>query len=285
MNLGLGLGWRPELALMIERCEALGFVELVAEHFFEPARLPVAISALRERGVQVVPHGVSLSLGGAEPPERERLQALATLARQVDAPLVSEHLAFVRAGGRDSGHLLPMPLTREALDIAVRNVRIAQAALPVPLAIENIAALFEWPGAEMSEADFLAELLDRTGAGLLLDVENLYANQRNHGLDAEAFLSRLPLSHLDYVHVAGGAPDEHGYYHDTHTHAVPKPVLDLLASLCRRVAPGGVMIERDGRYPPEGVLRAELAAVQAVWQPSAQAGGVAPSARPAAVSP
>src|SRR5439155_1157537 len=127
----------------------------------------------------------------ADPPEPDRLAALARLAQRLDAPLVSEHVAFVRAGGVEAGHLLPPPLTRSALEIVVANVRQAQDALPVPLALENIASLFRWPEAELHEADFLAELLQQTGALLLLDVANVYADARNHGGDAGALLERL----------------------------------------------------------------------------------------------
>ncbi len=121
-----------------------------------------------------------------------------------ESPLVSEHVAFVRAGGREAGHLLPVPRTRAALDVLVANVAEAMAGLPVPLALEPIATLFEWPAAEIDEADFLTELLDRTGALLLLDVANVWANARNAGTDPVALLDRLPLDRVAYVHVAGG---------------------------------------------------------------------------------
>jgi len=264
LQLGLGAGWRPELALALERRSDLGFVELLAEDFWSERSLPVAIEVLRERGVTMVAHGVSLSLGGAEPLDRDRLAALARFTRRAHAPLVSEHLAFVRAGGVESGHLLPLPHTREALEIVVRNVRAAQAVLPVPLALENIATLFEWPDAEMSESDFLGEVLDRTGALLLLDLANLYANARNHGVDAAAYLSSIPLDRIAYVHMAGGFTDADGLYHDTHAHAVPAPVLALLRELCARVQPPGVLIERDDRFPHDAVFNAELDAVAAV---------------------
>lgn len=260
--LGLGIGWRPELALAIHRRRDLGFVEIVAEDFATPA-IPLAIEQLRERGVRVIPHGVSLSLGGAEPLDHGRLNALATLAERLDAPLVSEHIAFVRAGGIESGHLLPLPRTWEALDLLVTHVREAQAALPVPLALENIAHLFEWPNADMDEAAFLTEILERTDALLLLDIENVYANARNHGYDAAAFLDRLPLDRVAYVHIAGGI-ERAGLYHDTHAHAVPPAVLDLLAELCRRAAVPGVMLERDDRFAAEDVLNAELDAIAAM---------------------
>jgi uncharacterized protein (UPF0276 family) len=133
--------------------------------------------------VAAIPHGVSLSLGGAEPLDRGRLDALARLAERLNAPLVSEHIAFVRGGAKETGHLLPLPRTRESLELVVANILEAKAALPVPVAMENIASLFEWPNPEMSEAEFLTEILERADVLLLLDIENAYANARNHGYD------------------------------------------------------------------------------------------------------
>src|SRR5262249_4749776 len=156
------------------------------------------------------------------------------------------------------GHLLPVPRTWEALDVLVANVREAQDQLPVPLAMENIAALLDWPDAELSEGQFLAELVDRTGCWLLVDVANLHANARNIRTDVSPFLDTLPLERLAYVHVAGGVEHD-GVYHDTHAHAVPPQVLDVLADLCGRVRPPGALLERDDRYPTPADLAAELA--------------------------
>src|SRR5204862_4752470 len=107
----------------IARAEGLGFIEVIAEAIGAHG-LPAGVAAARERGLQVVPHGVSLSLGGAERPDRARLEHLAAVAERVGAPLVSEHIAFVRAGGRESGHLLPVPRTRAALEILAEDVAI-----------------------------------------------------------------------------------------------------------------------------------------------------------------
>ncbi len=260
-HLGLGIGWRPELALGIERRRDLGFVELLAEDFDPQVPLPQPIESLLRRGVVAIPHGVTLSLGGADPIDPHRLTNLAKLAERVDAPLVSEHLAFVRAGGRETGHLLPVPRTRESLEILVENIRLAQAVLPVPLALENIATLFEWPNPELSEAEFIHEILDRTNALLLLDVENVYANARNLGQDSISFFEGLPLDRLAYVHIAGGA-DGDGVYHDTHTHAVPSAVFELLSELAARTSIPGVLLERDGRFPSAEDLNLELDAIQ-----------------------
>ncbi len=265
-GLGLGLGWRHALAAIALRRDELGFVEVVAESVPSGRPLPPALMAVRRRGIQVVPHGVRLSLGGADPIDPARLKSLGALAERVEAPLVSEHVAFVRAGGREAGHLLPVPRTRAALDILVANVIEAMAGLPVPLALEPIAALFEWPDAELDEGDFLTELLERTGALLLLDVANVWANARNAGSDPEALLDRLPLERVAYVHVAGGT-ERSGLYHDTHAHPMPAGVLDLLARLADRVAIPGVMLERDDNFPPVDDLHEELDAIVSAAMP------------------
>ena len=259
-SLGIGIGWRPEIAGVVAELPSVRFVEVIAESLAPAGPLPTGLRLLREREVAIVPHGVRLSLGGAEPVDPARVAHLAGCARLVGAPLVSEHIAFVRAGGLEAGHLLPLPRTREAVAAVAANVHRAQSELDVPIALEPIAALFDWPDDELDEAAFLTEILDRTGALLLLDVANVYANARNRGTDPLALLDALPLDRVAYVHVAGGAEHD-GLYHDTHTEAVPPDVLDLIRELCARHQPPALMLERDGRYPPAAELRAELDAI------------------------
>ena len=262
-RLGLGIGWRPEIAGLVSDLSGLRFCEVVAESLRCGGALPAPLAALRARGVTVVPHGTRLSLGGAEPLDPHRVHHLASAAAALDAPLVSEHVAFVRAGGFEAGHLLPLPRSRDALRVMARNVRTLRAELDVPLALEPIAALFDWPDDELTEAEFLTELLEQTGAWLLLDVANVYANARNRGGDPADLLDRLPLERIAYVHVAGGELDdtENGLYHDTHTAPTPEPVLALVRELCARHQPPALMLERDGHYPPAAQLRAELDAI------------------------
>ncbi|WP_374776361.1 DUF692 domain-containing protein [Streptomyces sp. NBC_01310] len=263
-HLGVGIGWRPEIAEAVERLPGLDWVEVVAENVC-PGHLPESLLRLRERGTRVVPHGVSLGLGGADRPDPEKLAALAERAVALGAPLVTEHIAFVRTSSPvlEAGHLLPVPRTRDALDVLCENVRIAQDALPVPLALENIAALFSWPGEELTEGQFLTELVERTGVRLLIDVANLHTNRVNRGEDPAAVLDGIPLEALAYVHVAGGV-ERGGVWHDTHAHPVPPVVLDLLAELRSRVDPPGVLLERDDDFPPEQELADELTAIRAV---------------------
>ncbi|MEU4068222.1 DUF692 domain-containing protein [Streptomyces wedmorensis] len=266
-ELGTGIGWRPEIAEAVEALPGVDWVEVVAENICV-GHLPDSLTRLRARGVTVVPHGVSLGLGGADRPDPARLASLAEKAVALGAPLVSEHIAFVRAGGPltatpqlEAGHLLPVPRTRDALDVLCENVRIAQDALPVPLALENIAALISWPGEEMTEGRFLAELVERTGVRLLIDVANLHTNHVNRGEDPAKALSELPVEAIAYVHVAGGV-ERDGVWHDTHAHPVPGAVLDVLADLASRVAPPGVLLERDDDFPPAEELAEELRVIR-----------------------
>ncbi|WDF42068.1 DUF692 domain-containing protein [Streptomyces sp. T12] len=266
-RLGTGIGWRPEIADAVERMPGIDWVEAVAENVC-PGHLPESLVRLRERGVTVIPHGVSLGLGGADRPSAERLAALAERVAALGSPLVTEHIAFVRAGGPltasphlEAGHLLPVPRTRDALDVLCENVRIAQDALPVPLAVENIAALISWPGEEMTEGQFLYELADRTGVRLLIDVANLHTNHVNRGEDPAKALAELPLEAIAYVHVAGGF-ERDGVWHDSHAHPVPPPVLDILTDLASRVSPPGVLLERDENFPEPAELERELGAIR-----------------------
>lgn len=263
-HLGVGIGWRPEIDLTVERLAEVDFVEVVAENLHHD-RLPESLTILRERGVPVLPHAVSLSLGGAEPVPAAKVEHLAALAEALGAPVASDHACFVRAGGLDAGHLMPVPRTRDALEVLVANTQSAMTTIGVPFALENIAALLEWPDAELTEARFLTELTERTGCLLLVDVANLYANARNLGHDPARLLDELPLERIAYVHVAGGV-ERDGLYHDTHAHPVPPEVFDLLGELRARTRPPGVLLERDDAYPTDEALAAELAAIRATMR-------------------
>lgn len=253
----LGIGWRPELAWMIHKRKDIGFVEILAEDFSAAHKPIEPIKQLMNRGVEVIIHGTTLNLGGSEIPSQESLARLSGLAKQYRSKFVSEHLAFVKAGGIDSGHLLPIQRTQENLEIVVENIQIAQHALDVPLAIENIATLFEWPDNEMDEASFIAEIVSRTGVSLLLDVANLFANAMNHNFDVDSYLNKLPFDYLAYIHVAGGI-FKGDLYHDTHCHAIKNPVLDLLRQACAKADAPMVLLERDGLFPLELELNKEL---------------------------
>jgi hypothetical protein len=260
---GVGLGLRPEISTdLLLAPHAVDFVEAVVEACFAQPEIRREAAALAELW-PVIPHGIKLSLGSAEGIEIDRARRLGQLARELRAPLVSEHVAFVRGGTREIGHLTPLPQTREAVQVVARNVARARRHLPdVPLLLENIAWTFRWPDDTMSEADFYTAIVEATGCDLLLDLSNLYANARNAGEDPVAVLRAFPLERVSMVHLAGGLEDG-GFYFDTHAHAVPPIAFELLEILAERRGQVPVVIERDALFPPFAALEGEVARARA----------------------
>ncbi len=265
---GTAIAWRPPIAQTLLDLRATGdldFTEVVAENV-APQAIPRLLAELHAAGTTIVPHGVTLGLAGADEPRAPSLDRLAGLAEAFGAPLVSEHVAFVRAASTadplhgdvlEAGHLMPPPRTRDALEVLIANVQIAQRALPVPLALENIAALIAWPEDEYAEPDFMTELVERTGVQLVLDVANLYSSAVAQGRDPFAEIDRFPLEQVAYVHVAGGETRD-GLYIDTHGAPVIRPVLQLLTHLvgqtAQRQRQPGILLERDSAITPDAVL-------------------------------
>lgn len=257
---GLGIGFRPELARFIESRDDIAFVEIVADDFTHLTCIPQALRDLQKRGVAIIPHGLSLSVGGAEPVELKRVKHLRSLAEYFDSPFVSDHIAFVRAGKLESGHLLPVKRTETSLQIICENVMTVKEHSGVPFVLENIATTFDWPGNEMEEAEFVSRILNATDCGLLLDLSNLFANSHNLGFDAIDYLIKLPLQRLEYVHMAGGM-FKNGLYHDSHCHPLRAESLRLLSALKKLCAVPRVMLERDDEFPPPGEIEQELEAI------------------------
>ncbi|WP_267277557.1 DUF692 domain-containing protein [Arthrobacter sp. CDRTa11] len=271
---GLGIGWRSSLAESIGRLNGLSFVEVVAENLHDHGSgidVPPDLQQLVDGGSTAVAHGISLSLGSAAEVDQSRLAHLRRVGEAIRAPLVSEHIAFVRAGSPappgaphadmlEAGHLLPVPRSLDSLLVLTANIRQAVDGLEVPLALEPIAALAEWPDNTMTEGQFLTELLERTDALLVLDVANVYANAVNHGRDPLAALLEFPLERIAYCHIAGGSVMD-GLYQDTHQDPVPREVLELGGELLQSTGPVPLMLERDGKFPPEAVFFAELDAI------------------------
>ncbi|WP_437592065.1 multinuclear nonheme iron-dependent oxidase [Sorangium sp. So ce1000] len=274
---GVGVGFRPELAAdLLAAPGTVDFVEVVAEACFASPAARREASAIA-RIWPVVPHGVKLSLGSASGIDMERARRLGALCRELAAPVVSEHVAFVRGGGREIGHLTALPYTVEAARAVARNVAAARRALPdIPLLLENAACTLRFPGDALGEGDFYAEVVRRTGCDLLLDVGNVYANAVNAGVDPGELVRSYPLDRVAMIHIAGGVV-EHGFYFDTHAHPVPTPVFALLAEVLGRTGPLPILLERDGDFPPFAELAVELATARAIARSAPTRPTLAPS--------
>jgi uncharacterized protein (UPF0276 family) len=250
-----GLGWRPELAASIfAHLDRIDVVEVIADDWFGAGARDLRALRLLASSVPVILHGTSMGLASSELVEARRLERMARLVEAIQPVMWSEHLAFVRAGGVEIGHLAAPPRTLATIEGLQRNVARARAVVGSLPVLENIATLIDPPLSDLSEPEFVRAAIRACGTSLLLDLHNLHANATNFGYEADLF-DDLPIG---YVHLAGGRVVR-GRILDDHLHATPDPVYALLRDLAfRRGEPLTVIVERDGRYPPFAELLAEV---------------------------
>ncbi|MCC7143515.1 MAG: DUF692 domain-containing protein [Candidatus Eisenbacteria bacterium] len=259
----VGLAWREELAHQI-LCSGgtIDLVEVIAEDWILQPR--ARRSALRTLAAQIpiVIHGVGLGLASAAPVSGARLGAMAELLADIRPGYWSEHLAFVRGGGVEVGHLAAPPRTAATVDGTLRNLRrVKERVGSLPL-LENVASLIDPPASDLSEAEWIGQIIAGSGAGLLLDLHNLYSNAINTGVSPRELLHQMPLDAVRSVHLAGGKwvrTANTDRWLDDHRHAVPAEVFGLLEELASAVRrPFDVVVEWDGNYPPFEQLLAEV---------------------------
>jgi len=270
-SLGAGLGFRRPLAReILSHAGEIDFLEIISEHYLDPTGFEAReLMELGER-FRLIPHGLSLSPGSAEPIREDYVRAVARLVDRVQAPWWSDHLAMTRLGRIDIGHLAPIPLTGEMLEMVRANIQQARAAVSAPFIIENIAYTLRMPGAEMGEAEFLSRVAEQTDSGLLLDLMNLHANSLNHRYDPYEFLASIPLERVVQVHIIGGH-FHHGVLIDSHSHRTPDEVWQLLEYVAARTEIKAVLIEWDEQFPDFGVILEELAHARQILARSEEA--------------
>ena len=207
-------------------------------------------------------HGVGLSLGSADSLDMRHLDRLAELIHQYQPALVSEHLCWAASGGVHSNDLLPLPLTHEALELLVSHIGKVQETLGRELLVENVSAYLRFSQADYSEWDFVAEVVRRSGCGLLLDVNNVYVNSVNHGFDPRDYLRAMPAASVREIHLAGFTRKSGlavPLLIDTHSRPVDPAVWALYAETLDRLGPVPTLIEWDQDIPELEVLLAEAA--------------------------
>lgn len=248
-DLGIGIGLRSAHYRALQRRRPdIGFLEIISENYLEDAGRPLEVLDVLARRHPVVMHGVSLSIGADAPLDRDHLRRLVRLRDRVGARWVSDHLCFTGTALRNTHDLLPIPLNRAMLRHVAERVDAVQDALGAPLVIENPSTYVAWRSSTMSEPDFLAALCDRTGCGLLLDVNNVYVSSRNHGFDPHGYLDAVPWDHVVQFHIAGHS-DEGDHCVDTHDRRVRDEVRELLAAAWPRCGGASVLLEWDADIP------------------------------------
>jgi uncharacterized protein (UPF0276 family) len=263
-DLGVGVGFRkPHVAYVVKEKPAVDWFEIISENYFAEGGIQRAnLEALRGT-YRVVPHGVSLSIGGSDPLDEDYLSRLRALVRRIDAPWCSDHLCWTGFGGVDVHDLLPMPYTPATLAHVVERVRRVQGELGVPFALENPSSYLEYRESTMTESEFLAQVAEQSDTGILLDVNNVFVSAYNHGFDARAYIDQIPAERVVQIHVAGHT-DRGSYLLDTHSDHVAPEVWELYRRAIRRCGPVSTLVEWDESIPPWETLAKEAAEARAV---------------------
>jgi len=256
---GIGLRFEHGREFLATR-PRVGFVEVHAENLFGAGGWPLELVARARRDHALSLHGVGLSLGSTDALSPAHLAQLAALVDRLEPALVSEHLCWTSHGGVHAHDLLPLPFTEEALDHVVQRIDVVQQFLKRPILVENVSSYFEFAAAAMPEWTFLAEVVRRSGCGLLLDVNNVHVSAHNHGFDAAAYLRAVPHRAVREIHLAG-----HVRRHveggelliDSHSEPVADAVWALHDLALRLCGPVPTLIEWDNDLPPLTTLLAE----------------------------
>jgi len=242
-----------------------GWLEAHSENYFGDGGQPLYYLERIRALYPLSLHGVGLSLGSAGPLDREHLRKLKSLVTRFEPGLVSEHLSWGAVAGRHLNDLLPLPYTEEALEIVCAHVREAQDFLGRQILIENISSYLQFRHSTIAEADFIDALIADTGCGMLLDVNNLYVNAANHGVDPISYLGRIPVSAVKEIHLAGFDHLD-GLLIDTHGKRVAEPVWELYRHALARFGPVPTLIEWDTDIPALAVLLAEAGRAERIME-------------------
>ena len=262
--LGVGMGYRDVYREQtLAESNDIDFLEITADHFLgDSLDMARQLDRLHEK-FTLIPHGLCLSLASAEGLNRPYLRQLRGLVRRVNPPWWSEHISFTQAAGVEIGHLSPTPFNQAALEVLVDNIQMAQEEIEAPLILENITYTMALPWNDMSEHEFLAELLERTGCGLLLDVTNLFINSRAHGYDAKKLLEALPAERVVQLHFVG-CEEINGELVDNHSQDTNEGIWELLETVLEMFPVKGAILERDKNFPEMKSILAELARLREI---------------------
>jgi Uncharacterized protein conserved in bacteria len=274
-ELGVGIGLRiPHYEHILTKKPVCGWFEIISENFMIDGGRPLHLLDQILEQYQVVQHGVSMYFGSAEPLNREHLQRLKTLVRRTKTPWLSDHLCWGSVDGSYSHDLLPMPYTFEAARLTAQKIKEVRDFLEVPIAVENVSSYAEFHVSEMTEWEFLNEVVEGADCGILLDVNNIYVSSQNHSFNPFTYLESVPIERVAQIHIAGHSKFEK-YILDTHDHAVIDPVWKLYARAVELAGPTPTLLEWDDHIPSFDEVHAE--ALKANRYLPAEGAGEAPA--------
>ena len=263
--LGFGLGLRaPHFKTILDsKPKTIDWFEIISEDYMIPGGNPRYYLQQIRQDYPIVMHGVSMSLGSTDPLDYNYLKELKNLINWVQPAWVSDHLCWSRFNNIQMHDLLPMPYTEEAVQHMVTRIQQVQDFLGRQILVENVSSYADFKQSEMTEYEFISAVAKRADCLILLDINNIYVNHYNHGLDPWAFLAGVPRDRVQQIHLAGHQNCE-THLIDTHDHPVINPVWDLYARAVELLGPVSTMIERDDHIPPLEDLVRELNQARAI---------------------
>jgi uncharacterized protein (UPF0276 family) len=256
---GIGIGLRIDLAqeLLERKPKQVRWLEIHPENYMNRGgRYPALLRDALETW-PITTHGLTNAFGNLEPAGADYLKPLRELIHEIGSPWHSDHLCFTGVEGEQLLDLLPLPLTEESIKVCSQRIIEARDALDIEIAFENVS-YYAPCGDPKMEADFCVAILEQTKAKMLLDVNNVYVNSRNHGFDAEKFIDRIPADQVVEIHIAGHLERSDGSRIDTHGEPICEDVYDLLGYTLRRFGPKPVLLERDNNIPAFDEVLAEV---------------------------
>ena len=261
------MGLRPAHYSYLETSptSVVKWFEAISENYMYSSGRPREMLHKIRKDYPVALHGVSMSIASAEKPDLKYLKTLKALIDEVEPFIVSDHLCWTGTSTFNIHDLLPFPFTCESLDIVVRNLDIVQNALQRPMVLENVSSYMTFTESSMSEQDFLVSVLERSGAGLLLDINNVYVSAENHGFNASDFIQALPVERVQQIHLAGFT-DMGDFLFDTHSKPVHPGVWRLFSEFIQRSPETPFMVEWDEDIPSFLDLEKELQQAISIWQ-------------------
>ena len=246
---GIGIGLRvPHYRHILEKKPVVDWFEIISENFMVDGGRPLEVLDQILTQYRVVQHGVSMYFGSADPLNRTHLKKLKNLVRRTKTPWLSDHLCWGSVDGSYSHDLLPMPYTFAAAQKTAEKIRQARDYLEIPICVENVSSYAEYHISEMTEWEFLTEVVERADCGILLDVNNIYVSSKNHGFDPREYIDHVPHHRVAQMHIAGHTKFEK-YILDTHDHPVLDPVWKLYTRATRLCGVTATLLEWDDRIP------------------------------------
>ena len=248
-ELGIGIGLRiPHYNHILSQKPTVDWFEIISENYMVDGGRPLEILDQILEQYHVVQHGVSMYFGSADPLNREHLKRLKNLVKRTKTPFLSDHLCWGSVDGTYSHDLLPMPYTFGAAKVTAQRIRQARDFLEVPICVENVSSYAEFHQSEMTEWEFLSEVVERADCGILLDVNNIYVSSKNHNFNPLEYLDNIPHHRVGQIHIAGHSKFEK-YILDTHDHPVLDPVWKLYSRAIEHCGPTSTLLEWDSHIP------------------------------------